>query len=138
MFMGEYQHTIDSKNRLIIPAKFREQLGDVFVATKGLDKCLFVYPINEWNLIEEKLKAMPMTRGDARSFVRFFMAGASDCELVIVPPNLREYALLEKDVVIIGVSSRLEIWNAELWKAYCEKAEESFADIAENLTDLNL
>ncbi|NLK38362.1 MAG: division/cell wall cluster transcriptional repressor MraZ [Epulopiscium sp.] len=129
MFMGEYQHTIDSKGRLIVPAKFRELLGEQFVVTKGLDSCLFAYPLNEWKAFEEKLKQLPLTSTDARKFVRFFFAGAAECELdnqgrVILPPNLREYAELKKDIVSIGVNNRVEIWNKEKWKEYNE--EENF------------
>ncbi|HAA38338.1 MAG TPA: division/cell wall cluster transcriptional repressor MraZ, partial [Firmicutes bacterium] len=81
MFMGEYQHTLDSKGRLIMPAKFREELGDKFVLTRGLDNCLFVYPLEEWNNLEQKLKNLPFTRSDARAFTRFFFSGATECEL---------------------------------------------------------
>jgi MraZ protein len=116
MFIGEYNHSLDSKNRLIMPAKFREKLGEAFVMTKGLDNCLFVYSIDEWKVVEEKLKALPMTNKDARAFVRFFFAGASECEIdkqgrTLIPVNLKEYANIDKEVVIIGVSTRIEIWS---------------------------
>jgi MraZ protein len=141
MFMGEYQHTLDPKGRIIVPAKFRELLGEIFVITKGIDHCLFVYPMNEWKIIEEKLKLLPVTRGDARAFVRFFLSGANECSLdkqgrILIPPNLRSYASLEKDVVTIGVSNRVEIWSTEVWEDYNKAAESSFAEIAEKLTDL--
>ncbi|NLZ93445.1 MAG: division/cell wall cluster transcriptional repressor MraZ [Firmicutes bacterium] len=143
MFMGEYQHTIDSKGRLIMPAKFREELGDSFVLTRGLDNCLFVYPLPEWTALEQKLKALPFTRSDARAFTRFFFSGAAECELdkqgrVLIPNNLREHAKLQKDVVVIGVSSRVEIWSAEVWQQYSEETGVSFEDIAEKIIDLEL
>lgn len=140
--MGEFQHSIDEKGRMIVPVKFREGLGASFVVTRGLDKCLFVYPMREWETLEEKLKSLPMTRADARSFVRFFLSGATDCELdkqgrILIPGTLRDYATLTKDCVIIGVSSRVEIWSQDLWEQYAASASESFAEIAENLVDLS-
>ena len=114
MFMGEYNHTIDAKGRLIIPSKFRESLGEEFVITKGLDGCLFVYDNQEWNAFEEKLKALPLNKKDNRQFVRFFLAGAAQVEVdkqgrILVPGNLRDFAELEKDVVLVGVASRIDI-----------------------------
>ena len=116
MFMGEYNHTIDAKGRLIVPAKFREILGDNFIVTKGLDGCLFVYPNDEWTRFEEKLKSLPLTNKNARQFTRFFLAGAAACEVdkqgrILLPQVLREFASLEKDVVLVGVASRIEIWS---------------------------
>ncbi len=141
--MGEYQHTIDPKGRLIVPARLREGLGEKFVATKGLDNCLFVYPMDEWKLLEQKLKSLPFTRADARSFVRFFFSGATECEVdkqgrILIPANLREYAKLDKDVVLLGVSSRVEIWSKDLWENYSRQAEESYNEIAEKIVDLDL
>lgn len=143
MFMGEYYHTIDNKGRMILPAKLREGLGDKFIATKGLDNCLFVYPMDEWKVLENKLKSLPFTRADARAFVRFFFSGATECEFdkqgrILIPSNLRQYAQLEKDVVIIGVSSRVEIWSKELWEAYSQSAEASYGELAEKIVDLDL
>jgi MraZ protein len=143
MFMGEYQHTIDPKGRLIVPAKLREGLGEKFVATKGLDNCLFVYPMDEWKLMEQKLKSLPFTRADARSFVRFFFSGATECEVdkqgrILIPANLREYAKLDKDVVLLGVSSRVEIWSKDLWGTYSHQAEETYTEVAEKIVDLDL
>jgi len=142
MFMGEYQHTIDDKNRLIIPARFREGLGEKFVMTKGLDNCLFIYPRDEWEKLEQKLKALPFTKADARAFVRFFFSGATECDLdkqgrVLVPQVLREHAKLVKDVVVIGVSTRVEVWSKEVWEKYSEEAQKDYEALAENLTDLN-
>jgi MraZ protein len=141
--MGEYHHTIDPKGRLIIPAKFRDELGETFVVTKGLDCCLFVYPMNEWNILEEKLKTLPFTKADARAFVRFFFSGACECELdkqgrILLPANLREYALVAKEVVIIGVSNRVEIWAKERWIDYSQKAEKEYDKIAEKIVDFDL
>ena len=120
MFMGEYNHTIDAKGRLIIPAKFREALGEEFILTKGLDGCLSIYPMDEWKSFEEKLKALPLTDKNARAFLRFFVAGATSCELdrqgrILVPSTLREFAGLEKEVVLTGSLTRIEIWSKEKW-----------------------
>ncbi|WP_062105167.1 division/cell wall cluster transcriptional repressor MraZ [Bacillus niameyensis] len=143
MFMGEYQHNIDAKGRLIIPAKFRDGLGETFVITRGLDQCLFGYPLNEWRQLEEKLKLLPMTKKDARAFTRFFFSGAVECELdkqgrVNLPSSLLGYSKLVKECVILGVSNRIEIWNKELWEEYFAESEESFSDIAENMIDFDI
>jgi MraZ protein len=143
MFMGEYQHTIDDKGRLIMPAKFREGLGENFVVTKGLDNCLFVYPMNEWKVLEEKLRSLPFTKSDARAFARFFFSGAIECELdkqgrILLTANLRDHAQLQKDVYIIGVSSRLEIWSKEVWEEYNSKTQESYEELAEKMVDFDL
>jgi MraZ protein len=143
MFMGEFQHNLDDKGRLIIPAKFREGLGASFVVTRGLDHCLFVYPRSEWERIEAKLKALPFTRSDARAFTRFFFSGATECDLdkqgrITIPNHLREYAQLSRDCVVIGVSDRVEIWGKEMWERYCMESADSFAEIAEKLVDLDL
>ncbi|MBC2372565.1 division/cell wall cluster transcriptional repressor MraZ [Listeria booriae] len=143
MFMGEYQHNIDIKGRLIVPSKFREQLGDQFVITRGLDKCLFAYPLDEWKKVEEKIQTLPLTKKDARSFTRFFFSGASECELdkqgrMNIPSNLTSYAALEKETVIVGVASRIEIWSKSEWDAFYVDAQESFADIAENMIGFDI
>lgn len=140
MFMGEYNHTVDPKGRLIVPSKFREKLGNEFVATKGLDGCLFVYTIDEWRNIEEKFRNIPMTSKDARKFSRFFFAGAASLELdkqgrVLLPPVLREYADLQKDVVLAGVLSRIEIWSKERWM-YNTYDEDEMDEIAEHMAEL--
>ncbi|NLV89185.1 MAG: division/cell wall cluster transcriptional repressor MraZ [Tissierellia bacterium] len=143
MFIGEYQHTLDNKGRIIIPSKFRTELGEEFVMTKGLDNCLFVYPKTEWSILEEKLKQLPLTNRDARAFVRFFFSGASECELdkqgrVLIPPNLREHSKLEKEVVIIGVSTRIEIWSKEEWDSYNNDDSLSYDSIAEKMAELGI
>lgn len=142
MFMGEYNHTIDTKGRLIMPSKFRESLGDEFVVTKGLDGCLFVYPEAEWRAFEEKLRTLPLTNKDARKFSRFFLAGAAACEVdkqgrVLVPTVLREFAELEKEVVLVGVLSRIEIWSKSKWEE-ANSAYEDMDDIAEHMEELGL
>lgn len=141
--MGEFQHNIDAKGRIIVPSKFRDQLGDSFVVTRGLDQCLFVYPMEEWNILEEKLKKLPLTKKDARAFTRFFFSGAVECEIdkqgrINIPQSLRNYAGIEKECVVIGVSNRIEIWSSEQWESYVTDSEESFAEIAENLMDFDI
>lgn len=143
MFMGEYHHTIDQKGRMIVPAKFRELLGDSFVLTRGLDQCLFGYTHEEWTTLENKLKNLPFTKKDARAFTRFFFSGASECEVdkqgrVNIAVPLREYAKLEKDCVIIGVSNRFEIWSKSNWENYFAMSEESFNEIAESMVDFDI
>ncbi|WP_164669102.1 division/cell wall cluster transcriptional repressor MraZ [Virgibacillus doumboii] len=143
MFMGEFQHNIDTKGRIIVPAKFREGLGDSFVVTRGLDKCLFAYPMDEWKLLEEKLKKLPLTKKDARAFTRFFFSGAVECEVdkqgrINIPQPLRNYAVLDKECTVIGVSNRVEFWANENWEDYFSDSEESFGEIAENLMDFDI
>jgi MraZ protein len=140
MFMGEFQHTVDSKGRLIIPAKLRDGLGERFIATKGLEHCLFVFPLTEWEALSEKLRSLPMASSAARQFTRLLFSGATECELdpqgrILLPANLREYAGIDKDVVIVGVSTRVEIWAKDKWEEYCQQAEETFAETAEKLLD---
>lgn len=141
MLIGQYQHAIDAKNRIIIPSKFREELGDVFVVTKGLDNCLFVYSNTEWQKVDEKLKNLSMTNKDARAFTRFFYAGACECEIdkqgrIIIPNNLREHAKIEKDIIIVGVSSKVEIWSAEEWERFNSESNLSYEEAAENLIQI--
>ena len=141
--MGEFQHTVDPKGRLIVPAKFRDALGEKFVATKGLDNCLFVYPMGEWQALEQKLKSLPFTKADARAFVRFFFSGATECEVdkqgrILLPANLRDYAKLDKDVVVIGAGTRVEIWSRDNWDNYSSQAESKYEENAEQLVDFDL
>lgn len=143
MFMGEFQHNIDSKGRIIVPAKFREGLGESFILTRGLDRCLFVYPMDEWKILEGKLKKLPLTKKDARAFTRFFFSGAVECEVdrqgrINIPQPLRNYAVLNKECTVIGVSNRIELWSSEKWEEYFNDSEESFAEIAENLMDFDI
>ena len=143
MFMGEYNHTIDAKGRLIIPSKFRELLGEEFVLTKGLDGCLSIYPMDEWKAFEEKLRALPLTNKNARTFTRFFVAGATNCELdkqgrILLPATLREFAGLEKDVVLTGMLNRIEIWSKDKWNENNSLDDVAMDEIAEQMTDLGL
>lgn len=143
MFIGEFQHSLDSKGRLIIPSKFREGLGERFVLTKGLDNCLFVYPLSEWHNFEEKLKTLPLASRDARAFVRFFFSGATECELdrqgrILLPANLREHSGIEKDVAVIGVSTRVEIWSMEEWSRYNSDKIMGYDEIAEKMEQLGI
>ena len=141
MLMGEYSHSLDTKGRLIMPAKLRQDIGDKFILTKGLDGCLFAFSQTEWNNFEEKLKGLPLSDKNARNFVRFFLSGATECEIdkqgrFLIPTNLRISANLEKDAIIIGVGTRIEIWNKETW----EKCDENISadEIAENMTMLGI
>ena len=141
MFMGEYNHIIDAKGRLIIPAKFRELLGEEFVLTKGLDGCLFIYPMDEWEAFEEKLKALPLNDKNARAFLRFFVASATACELdkqgrILVPQTLREFAGLEKDVVLTGNLNRVEVWSKEKWSENCNF--DDMDSIAESMESIGI
>ncbi len=143
MFIGEYQHILDPKGRVIMPSKFRDDLGEKFVVTKGLDNCLFVYPQMEWQELERKLRTLPLASRDARAFTRFFFSGATECELdkqgrILIPANLREYAKLEKDLVIIGVSSRVEIWSRSLWDEYNDDANLDHQSIVEKMAELGI
>lgn len=138
MFMGEYHHTIDDKGRLIIPSKFRTELGESFVITRGLENCLFVYSLVEWNKIVDKLKKLPFTKKDARNFTRFFLSGATITELdkqgrANIQTSLIDYASLEKDCVVIGVNDRLEIWSKDKWEEFFNANSDQLSDIAENL-----
>ncbi len=120
-FRGEYSHSIDPKGRLIIPAKFRELLGDSFVVTRGFDGCLFVFAQEGWDHFEEKLNSLPMDKPETRQIVRFFMAGANDVEVdkqgrILLPATLIRYAEIDKEAVIAGVGNRIEIWNKQKWE----------------------
>lgn len=143
LFYGEYQHSVDPKGRVIIPAKFRDGLGEKFILTKGLDNCLFVYSAEEWSNLETKLKSLPFTNKDVRAFVRFFFAGATECELdkqgrILIPQNLREHAKLDKDIYVIGISTRVEIWDKERWEQYCSEDNISPDEIAEKMAMLGI
>ncbi|MDP4090467.1 MAG: division/cell wall cluster transcriptional repressor MraZ [Bacillota bacterium] len=142
MFIGEYQHAIDNKNRMIIPSKFREALGDSFVLTKGLDGCLYAYTAAEWKIMEDKLKSLPLTSKDARAFVRFFFSGANEIEVdkqgrALIPQNLMEYAGIEKEIVSIGVSTRIEIWSKAKWDEY-NSSSIDLDGIAEKMSELGI
>jgi len=141
VFRGEFQHTIDDKGRMIVPAKFRHLLGERFIVTKGLDSCLWAYPMDECKEPEAKLRTLQITKPDARAFVRFFASGATECELdkqgrILVPSNLREYAGLDRDVVVIGVITRAEIWDRDSWERYSSSLSPDA--IAEKIVDLGI
>ncbi len=145
MFYGEYEHTIDRKGRIIVPSKFREVFKEHFVEkfyiTRGLDKCLFVFTEEEWRLQEGKFKSMSFTKAQARQFNRLYFSGAIDvtCDKqgrVLIPQYLKDYAGIKRDVFIVGVSNRIEIWAKDEWKKYYETAMPSFEKTAENLLDL--
>ncbi len=141
MLIGEYEHTLDAKGRVSMPAKLRRDMGEAFVVTKGLDGCLFAFSLEEWSNFENKLKALPLSDRNARNFVRFFLAGATECEIdkqgrFLIPANLRTAASLEKETIIIGVGTRIEIWDKSTW---LKKDEEISADeIADNMTMLGI
>ncbi len=143
MLIGEYRHNIDEKGRLIIPSKFRDDIGNSFVVTKGLDGCLFVYSLIEWEKIVTKLKKLPFTKKDARTFMRFFLAGATVCEFdkqgrVNLVNSLIEYADLKKECLIIGVNDRLEIWALDKYNNLMDENLEQLDSIAEHLFDGDL
>lgn len=126
MFIGEYRHSLDDKSRVIVPAKYREELGTSFILTKGLDGCLFIYTSSEWTQFEQKLRALPLTNVNARKFVRFFLAGAMECTMdkqgrILIPNNLVIYAEIEKDIIFIGMSNRIEVWSSKKWEEYNEE-----------------
>ncbi len=142
MFIGEYHHSIDEKGRLTIPSKLREELGEQFILTRGLDGCLFIYPNKEWNNVINKYKELPNIK-EARNFMRFFLSGASNQELdkqgrINIPSPLINYANLIKDCIIIGVNDRLEIWSKENWESFVSENEQSFSDMADHLFSSNL
>lgn len=143
MLIGEYEHSLDVKGRIIMPAKLREDMGEKFILTKGLDGCLFGFSQNEWNNFEEKLKTLPLTNKNARDFVRFFLSGATECEMdkqgrFLVAGNLREYAKMEKDLVVIGVGNRIEIWNKDKWQIHNSDENISADVIAEKMDFLGI
>ncbi len=141
MFIGEFKHSIDEKGRVSLPAKFRAGLASGCVVTRGLDKCLWVYPNDEWQKLAEKIADLPITQKNARSFSRLMLAGASDASLdrvgrVNLPLYLRDYADIKKDVVIVGIYSRIEIWPADVWANFKKEMEENGAEVAENLSEI--
>ena len=141
--MGEFQHNIDAKGRIIIPAKLREDLGAKFVITRGLDGCVFGYPLDNWEKIQEKLKQLPLAKKEARAFTRFFYSAAAEVDIdkqgrINVPSTLVDYANLEKECLVLGVSDRIEIWSKARWESVSSEIEESFEEIAEDMLDFGL
>ncbi len=138
MFLGQYEHSLDEKSRIIMPAKFREDLGDSFIITLGLDKCLFVYPMVEWEKLSQNLQNLPFGKKDARAFKRTLASRAMVCNFdqqgrVVIVKQLRDYAGIEKNVMIIGVFERIEIWDWEKWNGYSQETEQSYEEIAERI-----
>jgi MraZ protein len=143
MFIGEYFHTIDTKKRLAIPAKFRKDLGKKAVLTRGLDNCLYLYPLKEWGKLAEKLARLPISRSDSRAFVRLMLAGAMDVTLdqlgrILIPDYLKEYAGLGKKAVIAGLYNRIEIWDENKWESYKKQTTAQAEDIAEKMNELGI
>ena len=141
MLIGEYEHSLDAKGRLIMPSKLRDDIGEKFIISKGLDGCLFAFSIEEWKIFEQKLRSLPISNKDARAFSRFFFAGAMDCEIdkqgrFLISSNLREFAGLTKEVVIVGMDSRIEIWSKDKWKK-CDE-DISADEIAEKMEMLGI
>ena len=138
MFIGEYHHSVDDKGRLIIPSKFRDELGTKFIITRGIENCLFVYSLDSWNEIVRKIESLPFTKKDARTFARFFLSGASEAEFdkqgrINITSPLISYAKITKECIVIGTGDRLEIWSEESWNDFFISARDSMSDIAENL-----
>lgn len=143
MFIGEYNHTIDDKGRLAIPSKFRVQLAQGAVVTRGLDNCLFLYPKAEWDKMAEKLANLPLTQANARAFARLMLAGAMDVDIdkqgrVVLPAYLRQYASVENQAVVAGLYNRIEVWNEAAWREYQKNSEKDSNEIAENLANLGV
>ena len=143
MLIGEYQHTIDTKKRLALPVKFRKELGKTVIITKGLENCLVVYPRKEWKVMSEKLSKLPASQFEARTYARIMLAGAMEVTIdqlgrILVPDYLKKYASLKKNVVVCGLSNRLELWNSEAWEQYKTKAERNVGDLAAKLGELGI
>ncbi len=143
MFIGEYTYKLDDKKRLAVPVKFRTTLGKKAVITRGLDNCLFLYPVKEWETLAEKLSKLPMAQSDARGFIRIMLAGAMEVDLdglgrILIPDYLKKYAGLFKNVVVAGLYNRIEVWDEKKWQNYKQKTEKEVGDIAERLKELGV
>lgn len=143
MFIGEYSHTIDEKGRMAVPAKLRQKLGSGAVVTRGIDKCLWVFPKSEWQALAEKISNLPLSDANSRAFSRLMLAGAMDVEFdgqgrVLLPSYLRSYANLTKNTVVAGLYNRLEIWDKADWDSYKEKTEKETSQITEALSELGI
>jgi MraZ protein len=142
MLMGEFHHNLDEKGRIIIPSKLREELGENIIVTRGLEDCLFIYSEKEWSKVVSKLKELPFTKKDARSFTRMFLSGATSADFdkqgrIKIAPPLLEYASLKKECIVIGVNDRLEIWSKEKWDSFMNDATENLSDLADHLFETN-
>jgi MraZ protein len=140
--MGEFHHALDNKGRIIIPAKFRKLLGEEFVITRGMDGCLFGYPMEQWDKLEGQLDKLPLTKKDARAFTRFFYSAAAEVEFdkqgrINLSAPLIKFAKLTKNCVIVGVSDRFEIWDEQRWNDFSQEAEDNFEEISEKMTDFD-
>ncbi|QIK70375.1 division/cell wall cluster transcriptional repressor MraZ [Erysipelothrix sp. HDW6C] len=140
MFIGEYQHNIDGKGRIIVPAKFREELGDTMIVTRWLDGCLAIYTLEQWQQVYENLKRLPSTKREARMYTHMIMSKAAECDIdnqgrIRIPSHLSQEAALTKNCVLVGVSDHVEIWDKERWDTYYATASENFEEIAESLTE---
>lgn len=143
MLLGEFKHNIDSKNRLTIPAKLRMELGEKPVLTRGLDNCLFIYPNRDWQIFTEKLIALPLSQKKAREFKRFMLSGAFEIEIddmgrALIPESLKKYSGLKKEVVIVGIGDRIELWDRDAWNKYIAAAEKESGDLAEGLSEFGI
>lgn len=143
MLLGEYRHNLDSKGRIAVPAKFRVKLSAGAIITRGLDRCLFVFSGKEWEVLAQKLIALPLAAANSRAFVRLMLAGAMDVELdkqgrILIPDYLREYSGLKKEAILAGLYNRIEIWDSEAWKQYKTKTESASDEIAEKLSELGI
>lgn len=143
MFLGEISHSLDSKGRIVIPSKFREELGSNFVITKGIDKCLCAYPLSEWKVLQEKSKNLPVTLRGGRKFTRFLFSGATECEpdkqgRILLPQNLRDYAGITDEIVSIGLNNRIEIWNKQSWTEYNDEENYIDEELAEKLFEFGI
>ncbi|MDD5491335.1 MAG: division/cell wall cluster transcriptional repressor MraZ [bacterium] len=142
MFIGQYEHSLDEKNRLFIPAKFRHGQQE-FIVTRGLESCLFLFTKENWQQITEKLNALPLTKPEARSFIRLFASGAQDCDVddqgrILVPKILKDYAVIKKQATVIGVINRIEIWDTQKWNRFYKTAKPKYENIAGKLTELGI
>lgn len=143
MFIGEYSYSIDEKKRLAVPQKFRQILGNKAIITKGLDQCLFLFSVKEWGSLAKKLSQMPLAQADARGFARLMLTGAMEVKFdnlgrILIPDYLKNYAFLNKKIVIAGVFNRAEIWDEKIWREYQLKTEKEVGDIAERLKELGV
>lgn len=143
MFIGEYKYSTDNKGRFFIPAKFKKQLQPNAVLTKGLDNCLFLYPVKEWKILAEKLSKLPISQENTRAFVRLMLAGAMDVKIdklgrITIPDYLKKYANIKNKIVITGLYNRLEIWDEEMWSSYKKGTEKASNEIAEKLSELGI
>jgi len=142
LLIGQYDHSLDGKNRLFIPAKLRQNVRK-FIITSGLEGCLFIYTPDNWKKITERLRALPLTKADARKFMRTFLSGASECDVdeqgrILIPKNLCSYANIRKEAIVVGVLDRIEIWSKSNWERYRKEAEKKFVEVAEKLVDLGI